>query len=41
LDKKGVKLFRTPLKTGSSESGYSADNRWKVLVNVNVEVETD
>ncbi|MBP3193485.1 type IV toxin-antitoxin system AbiEi family antitoxin domain-containing protein [Natronogracilivirga saccharolytica] len=39
LDKKGVKLFRTPLKTGSSESGYSADNRWKVLVNVDVETD--
>lgn len=34
-----LNFFRVPLKAGKATKGYSSDNRWKVIVNT--EIETD
>lgn len=39
MEKEKLNFFRIPLKPGSESRGYSSDNRWKVIVNA--EIETD
>lgn len=39
LKQEGATLYRTPLKAGEPEKGFPADDRWKVIVNT--EIETD
>lgn len=34
-----VKFFRTPLKVSRGASSYSPDNRWKVIVNTEIEID--
>lgn len=35
----GTQLFRIPLKSSRSEKGSSSENRWKVIVNTEVEID--
>jgi len=39
MEKRSLNTFRTPLKVSGKTSGFSAENRWKVIVNT--EIETD
>lgn len=39
LQKGDVKLFRIPLKASSSAKGFSSDERWKVIVNTEIEID--
>jgi predicted transcriptional regulator of viral defense system len=39
MEREKLKLFRIPLKPGKDIQGYSSGNRWKVIVNT--EIETD
>ena len=32
-------LFRTPLKASAATKGYSADEKWKVIVNTAIEID--
>ena len=32
-------LFRTPLKVSADSKGYTSENRWKVIVNTEIEVD--
>lgn len=34
-----VKIFRTPLKSSKKKSGFSSDNRWKIIVNTIIEAD--
>ena len=34
-----ISLFRTPLKTAKESKGFSSDNRWKVVVNTEIEID--
>lgn len=36
LAEKNIRLFRIPLKSSGQTKGYSSENRWKVIVNVNI-----
>jgi len=39
MKREGLNLFRIPLKASKNTKGFSSDNRWKVIVNT--EIETD
>jgi len=34
-----LSLFRTPLKSSKNTTGFSSDNRWKVIVNTDIEID--
>ena len=34
-----ISLFRTPLKAAKESKGFSSDNRWKVVVNTEIEID--
>jgi hypothetical protein len=34
-----LKFFRVPLKTAKETKGYSSENRWKVVVNTEIELD--
>jgi len=34
-----LRLFRIPLKTAKATKGFSSDNRWKVIVNTEIEID--
>lgn len=40
LEKAGTEIFRIPLKPGSTLKGGSADNRWRVFANTEIELES-
>jgi predicted transcriptional regulator of viral defense system len=35
----GLKLFRIPLKASAPMKGFSSENRWKVIVNTDIEID--
>lgn len=35
----GLKFFRIPLKVSATIKGFSSDNRWKVIVNAEIEID--
>jgi predicted transcriptional regulator of viral defense system len=35
----GLDFFRVPLKLSQSTKGFSADNRWKIIVNTEIEID--
>lgn len=37
MKREGLNLFRVPLKAAKETKGYSSDNRWKVIVNTEIE----
>ena len=37
--KNGLVFFRIPLKASAPVKGYSSDNRWKVIVNAEIEID--
>jgi len=37
--KAGLEFFRIPLKTSSKKIGFSSDERWKVIVNTEIEID--
>jgi predicted transcriptional regulator of viral defense system len=39
MKKEGIKLFRIPLKASKETKGYSSDNRWKVIVNTEIDID--
>ena len=39
LQKKKVTFFRTPLKASASINGFSSNERWKVIVNTEIEID--
>lgn len=39
LEKKEINFFRTPLKTAVSVAGFHINDRWKVIVNTEVEID--
>lgn len=39
MKREGLNLFRIPLKAAKETKGFSSDNRWKVIVNTEIEVD--
>ncbi len=39
FEQKSINLFRTPLKASSPEVGFPLDDRWKVIVNTEIEID--
>jgi predicted transcriptional regulator of viral defense system len=39
LERVGTKLFRIPLKASAPQKGFSSDERWKIIVNVEIELD--
>ncbi|MEZ4829608.1 MAG: type IV toxin-antitoxin system AbiEi family antitoxin [Bacteroidia bacterium] len=39
MTKEKLRLFRIPLKASKETKGYSSENRWKVIVNTNIEID--
>lgn len=39
LERVGAKLFRIPLKASASKKGFSSDERWKIIVNAEIEID--
>lgn len=39
IEKEKLKLFRIPLKPGKDIQGHSSGNRWKVIVNTEIEID--
>lgn len=39
LQEKEISFFRTPLKTSTSIKGFSSNERWKVIVNTEIEID--
>lgn len=39
LNRAGVQLQPTPLRAGSSTDGFEKDDKWKVIVNVEIEID--
>jgi len=39
LERVGTKLFRIPLKASVPSSGFPSDERWKVIVNIEIEMD--
>ncbi len=39
MEKAKLHFFRIPLKTAKQAKGYSSDNRWKVIVNTEIEID--
>jgi hypothetical protein len=39
MKKKELSLFRIPLKASKEIKGFSSDNRWKVIVNTDIEID--
>lgn len=39
LKKEKLNLFRIPLKAAQDAKGFSSDNRWKVIVNTDIEID--
>jgi hypothetical protein len=39
MKKENLSLFRIPLKASKETKGYSSDNRWKVIVNTEIEID--
>jgi predicted transcriptional regulator of viral defense system len=39
MDKENLSLFRIPLKASKETKGYSSGNRWKVIVNTEIEID--
>lgn len=37
--KAGVVFYRIPLKTSAPTKGFSSDERWKVIVNADIEID--
>lgn len=37
--KEGVKFYRIPLKTASPTKGFSSDEKWKVIINAEIEID--
>lgn len=38
VEKRGIKLFRIPLKSGFGKKKYSSNNRWNVYQNIDMEI---
>jgi hypothetical protein len=39
MKREELNLFRIPLKAAKETKGFSADNRWKVIVNTEIEID--
>lgn len=39
MEKEKLSFFRIPLKAAKETKGYSSDNRWKVIVNTEIEID--
>ena len=39
LERVGAKLFRIPLKASAPKKGFSSDERWKIIVNAEIEID--
>jgi predicted transcriptional regulator of viral defense system len=39
MEKEKLRLFRIPLKAAKETKGYSSENRWKVIVNTEIEID--
>ncbi|MDJ1466192.1 type IV toxin-antitoxin system AbiEi family antitoxin domain-containing protein [Xanthocytophaga flava] len=39
IEKENLSLFRIPLKAAKATKGYSSENRWKVIVNTEIEID--
>ena len=39
LERVGTKLFRIPLKASAPVKGFSSDERWKVIINTEIEID--
>ena len=39
LERVGAKLFRIPLKASAPIKGFSSDERWKVIINTEIEID--
>jgi predicted transcriptional regulator of viral defense system len=39
MEKKNFRLFRIPLKASAQTKGFSSDNRWKVIVNTEIDID--
>jgi hypothetical protein len=39
MKREELSLFRIPLKAAKETKGFSSDNRWKVVVNTEIEVD--
>jgi predicted transcriptional regulator of viral defense system len=37
--KAGLEFFRIPLKTSTAKKGFPSDDRWKVIVNTQIEID--
>lgn len=39
IEKQPLNCFRTPLKASGATKGFSSENRWKVIVNIEIEID--
>lgn len=39
MEKNKSRLFRIPLKASAQTKGYSSNNRWKVIVNIEIDID--
>jgi hypothetical protein len=39
MKKENLSFFRIPLKASKDAKGYSSENRWKVIVNTDIETD--
>lgn len=39
LERVGTKLFRIPLKASAPQKGFSSDERWKIIINIKIELD--
>jgi hypothetical protein len=39
MKREALSLFRIPLKASKETKGFSSDNRWKVIVNTEIEID--
>jgi len=39
MEQEKLSFFRIPLKAAKETKGYSSDNRWKVIVNTEIEID--
>jgi len=39
MEKNKYRLFRIPLKASAQTKGYSSNNRWKVIINIEIDID--
>jgi len=39
LQKREAKLFRQPLKSGTATNGFPKNEKWKIIININIEID--